>query len=153
MKFNDFRAAARRFDVTGKDLDPIEPVEPGPIHAYLLMPAEEQEYLANTYEWVLKQPGTAIIEYGTTEAACGMGVRVIYRMAFDDSDSQVCPRCVDMARLWNTDPDAYHRRVDERHERWADREDRRYEAADAADLARQESYGNEPIDNDDEEND
>jgi hypothetical protein len=52
--------------------------------------------------------------------------------------------------LWQTDPAEFQRRVDERHERWAEREQLEYDAYDEADLARKESYGNEPIEDDEE---
>jgi hypothetical protein len=74
-----------------------------------------------------------------------MGVRVIYRMAFDTADPDVCHRCVEMTVLRQRDPLEFRRRIDERHQRWREREDREYEAIDAEDLARQEAYGDDPI--------
>lgn len=49
---------------------------------------------------------------------------------------------------WQTDPAAYDRMVRERHERWDDRRRREYETLDAADLARQERYGSDPVNDD-----
>ena len=42
------------------------------------------------------------------------------------------------------------RLVNERHERWAERELERYDAIDADDLARQERYGTDPIEGEDD---
>ena len=67
------------------------------------------------------------------------------------------PRSIDVADAllderpelrWQTDPAAYDRMVRERHERWDDRRRREYETLDAADLARQERYGSDPVNDD-----
>jgi hypothetical protein len=44
-----------------------------------------------------------------------------------------------------------NRQVRERHEPWAERDRRRYEAFDAEDLERQERYGTDPIEDEDNE--
>lgn len=72
-------------------------------------------------------------------------------MKFDIAEGDVCPRCVHMSRIWLTDRAEYSRIVEERHERWEERDLARYRADVAADLARQESYGNEPIADDESE--
>ena len=124
MKIADSRSAARYFDkkldpVT-KLKDPVEPAEPGTIHAWLYNPTD---YGAR---WVLSQPGTALLEDEPAEAACGVSLRVIYRMPFDMTEDDACPRCVSIARIWQTDRNEYQRLVCERHERWAERDRRRF---------------------------
>jgi hypothetical protein len=61
----------------------------------------------------------------------------------------VCPECVSMAGLWQTDRTEYDRQVKERHEQWAERDRCRYEAFDAEDLGRQERYRTDPIEDED----
>jgi hypothetical protein len=123
--------------------EPVEPPEPGPIHAYLFDP--DPQLMTRGQRRILRQPSTAFLEEGAEEAACGMGVRVIYRRAFDTTEPDVCPRCVEMAELRQVDPAEFQRRIDERHELWDEREDRRYREFEEWDLARQESYGTDPI--------
>jgi hypothetical protein len=53
-------------------------------------------------------------------------------------------------RLWQTNRQEYDRLVNERHERLAERELERYDAIDADDLARQERYGTDPIEGEDD---
>jgi hypothetical protein len=72
-------------------------------------------------------------------------------MSFDMTQDNVCPRCVSMAGVWQTDRVEYHQRVMERHKRWAERDARRYIAFDAADLTRQELHGTDPIEDEDNE--
>ena len=55
-----------------------------------------------------------------------MSLRVIYRMPFDMTEDDACPRCVSIARIWQTDRNEYQRLVCERHERWAERDRRRF---------------------------
>jgi hypothetical protein len=62
---------------------------------------------------------------GAEEAACGKGVRVIYRMPFDTDDPDACRRCVEMAILRERNPDEFQRRIDQRHERWRERDEER----------------------------
>jgi len=52
-----------------------------------------------------------------------------------------------MAVLWQTDPDEYDRQIKARNERWAKLDEERY---DEDDLQRQESYGTDPIDDDEQ---
>jgi len=52
-----------------------------------------------------------------------------------------------MAVLWQTDPDEYDRQIKARNERWAELDEERY---DEDDLQRQESYGTDPIDDDEQ---
>ena len=49
-----------------------------------------------------------------------------------------------------TNRQEYDRLVNERHERWAEGELERYDAIDAEDLARQERYGTDPIEGEDD---
>jgi len=123
MKIADSRSAARYPDwkidpVTGYK-DPVEPAEPDEIHAWLYTPDG-----VSPTRWILNQPGTALLQDGHVEAACGVSLRVVYRMSFEMTQDNVCPRCVSMARLWQTDRVEYLQRVSERHERWAERDRR-----------------------------
>jgi hypothetical protein len=52
-----------------------------------------------------------------------------------------------MAVLWQTDPDEYDRQIKARNERWAKLDEERY---DEDDLQRHESYGTDPIDDDEQ---
>ncbi|MGC2653198.1 MAG: hypothetical protein WA317_06265 [Mycobacterium sp.] len=55
-----------------------------------------------------------------------------------------------MAQLWQDDPDEYDRQVRLRNQRWAQRDAQRYEQHDEFDdVARQESCGLDPIDEED----
>jgi hypothetical protein len=65
--------------------------------------------------------------------------------------ANVCPECVSMAGLWQTDRAEHDRQVEERHEQWAERDRRRYEAFDAEDLERQQRYGIDAIEDEDNE--
>jgi hypothetical protein len=56
-----------------------------------------------------------------------------------------------MAGLWQTNRAEYDRQVEEHHEQWAERDRRRSEAFDAEDLERQERYGTDPIEDEDNE--
>ncbi|BBY37515.1 hypothetical protein MMAN_16490 [Mycobacterium mantenii] len=148
MKIADSRSAARYPDwetdpVTGYK-DAVEPAEPGEIHAWLYTPDD-----VGPARWILNQRGTALLQDGHVEAACGLSLRVIYRMSFDMTQDNACPRCVRIARLWQTSRAEYYELIRERHERWAERDRRRYKALDANDLARQDSYGTDPIEDDD----
>jgi hypothetical protein len=69
-----------------------------------------------------------------------MGVRVVYRMEFDTGDPEACERCLEMVDLWVANRNAYRRRVQERHERQREREERNFEAFDALDLERQHAF-------------
>jgi hypothetical protein len=144
MKIENSRAAVRWFDRVPVDRDaiPVEPADPGTVHAYLFDP--DPMFASQTLKWILKQPGTALLEDGAEEAACGIGVRVVYRMAFDTGDPEACERCLEMADLWQANRNEYRRRVEERHERWRDRDRRQDEAFDAEDLARQNAFEDEP---------
>jgi hypothetical protein len=150
MNIAHSRSAARdpdwKIDPVTKDKDPVEPADPGEIHAWLYTPDPPTALVP----WILSQRGTALLEYGSVEAACGVGVRVIYRMSFDLTQDDACPRCIRMARLWQTNRQEYDRLVNERHERLAERELERYDAIDADDLARQERYGTDPIEGEDD---
>jgi hypothetical protein len=102
--------------------------------------------------WILAQPGTALLEDRQyVEAACGTSVRVIYRRPFDVNQADACTRCVEMARLWQTNPAEYDRIAKERHERWDNRHYREIDQDDDADWERQESYGSDPIDDTDDD--
>jgi hypothetical protein len=150
MKIPHTRSASRYFDlkrVPGeRDAIPVEPEDPAPIHAYLLQ--TDPDLRSTAERWILNQPGTAFLEFGAEESACGMGVRVVYRMAFDNSDGDACSRCVEMVELWRTDHSEYMRRVEERHEIWEERERRHYAAVVEADMVREHSYGTDPIEED-----
>jgi hypothetical protein len=151
VKIANSRSAARYADfkidsATGYK-DPVEPADPGEIHAWLYAPDD----VNSSSRWILNQRGTALLQDGHEEAACGVSLRVIYRMSFDMTEDNVCPRCVVMAGLWQTDRGEYHQRVRERHERWAERDRQRYEAIDTDDLARQDSHGPDPIEDEDDE--
>lgn len=126
MKIENSRSAARHFDLAdpsgNRETIPVEPSNPGTIHAYLYDP--DPVFASPTLKWILKQAGTALLEFGHDEAACGMAVRVIYRMRFDTADPDACSRCRKMFALWVADRDEYHRRVRERHEEWRQREAR-----------------------------
>jgi hypothetical protein len=136
---------------------PVEPADPDPKHAWLYSarpPDDRFRHLlkeaAQLRRWILAQPG-ALLEGGFVEAACGTRLRVVYHTPFDLDQDNACPGCVSMAQLWQTDPREYDRRVRERHDRWAERDMRRYEEIDAADLERQESCGTDPIEDEDNE--
>jgi hypothetical protein len=159
----DSRSAARRTDWTiepgTKYKIPVEPADPGPIHAWLYSadpgpvpyswPVTRKD-LAQLKRWILAQSETALLEESFVEAACGTSLRVIYLRPFDVNQRNACPKCVEMAGLWQTDPGEYERLVRERHERWDERSLGEYEDVDAADWERQESYGTDPIDIDDD---
>jgi hypothetical protein len=87
------------------DALPVEPEDPAPIHAYLSN--IDPNFRQSTERWIINQPGTAFLEFGHEESACGMGVRVVYRMAFDNADGDACPRCIEMVNLWRTDFSEY----------------------------------------------
>jgi hypothetical protein len=152
------RSAARRTDWTiepgTKYRIPVDPADPGPIHAWLYSADDPKTSSATRKElgqlkrWILAQPGTALLEEPFVEAACGTSLRVIYRRLFDVNQSDACPRCVEMARLWHTEPAEYHRILIERHKRWDERSWRAYEELDAADWERQQSHGTDPIEDD-----
>jgi len=55
-----------------------------------------------------------------------------------------------MAVPWQTDPDEYDRQIKARNERWAECDAERYDEYDELDLERQESYGTDPIDDDEQ---
>jgi hypothetical protein len=161
VKIADSRSAARRTDWTiepgAKYKIPVEPADPGPKHAWLYSADPDDALLrspkdvAQLRRWILAQPGTALLEEGFVEAACGTSLRVVYRTPFDTDQDNACPKCVSMARLRQTNPSEYDRLVRERHERWAERNMHRYEEIDAADLERQEGYGTDPIEDEDNE--
>jgi hypothetical protein len=149
LKIPNSRAAHRHFDTRRNPddhyFDPVVPDKPGPDHAYVYDPNVRHP----PQDWILKETGIAgiaFLEGGAEESACGMGVRIVYARAFDTDDAAACPRCVEIAMLWATSPSEFRRRVEERHERWRQREEREYEAIDASDLLRQEAYGTDPID-------
>ena len=79
-------------------------------------------------------------------AACGRRLRVIYLYPFDTAEVGVCSKCASMADLWGTDPDEYERRVRVLNERWAQRDASRFDEFDADYFERQEFYGTDPID-------
>ncbi|MCV7330090.1 hypothetical protein [Mycobacterium cookii] len=66
-------------------------------------------------------------ECGSTDAACGARVRVILPMTFDLCEDNACARCVELARIWQRDPDECMRLIQSRHDRWRAREDQRRE--------------------------
>ena len=74
------------------------------------------------------------------------GCAVVYRMEFDTGDPEACERCLEMVDLWVANRNAYRRRVQERHERWREREQRKYGAMDAEDLERQNAFDELPDD-------
>ena len=125
MKVEDSRAAARHWDLGEKGTAPAEPEEPGTIHAYLYQPDVMSESESMTFKWLMKEAGTALLEFAPAEAACGMAVRVIYRMPFDTEETDACGRCLAMVELWLKDRSEYHRKVEERHDKWAERDSRR----------------------------
>ncbi|TAM64959.1 hypothetical protein [Mycobacterium sp.] len=146
MKVSNSRRAHRYFDVVRNPHDhwndPVPPKEPGPSHAYLFDPRNPRPAQA----WILKHASSpAFLQDGAETAACGMGVRTIYPEPFDTDGVGACPRCAEMALLRQTDPVEFQRRLTERQERWHERDNRRWKAVDLADLKRQESYGSQPI--------
>ncbi|MGH3634149.1 MAG: hypothetical protein ACRDTS_08665 [Mycobacterium sp.] len=160
MKVADSRAAARSPDMKRDPVtrywDPVEPADPGPIHAWLYSAdpgppidwfRDEPKNVARLRRWILDRPETALLEDGEfVRAACGRRVRVIYLHPFDTAEVGVCLGCASMADLWQTDPDEYDRRVKVRNERWAQRDAQRYDEFDADYFERQESCGTDPID-------
>jgi hypothetical protein len=146
MKVSNSRRAHRYFDRVRNTIDhfedPVVPENPGPAHAYLFDPKNPRPGQG----WIQKHVSApAFLEDGAEQSACGKGIRTIYPTAFDTDDSDACPRCIEMSLLWETDPAEFRRRVAERHQRWREREDRRWDAIDHDDYLRQESYGTEPI--------
>jgi len=162
VKVADSRAAARspdmKRDPVTKYWDPVEPADPDPIHAWLYSAdpgppidwfRDAPKDVARLRRYILGRPGTALLEDGGfVRAACGRRVRVIYLHPFDTAKVGVCPQCASMAVLWQTDPAEYDRQVRVRNERWAQRDAQRYDEFDEFDLERQESYGTDPIDDD-----
>lgn len=151
-----------KIDLVEKCRKPVEPADPGPIHAWLYSAdngppihawLDAPGNQARLRGWILRQRDTALVEDGEfVRAACGTRLQVIYRRSFDvTTEANVCPECVSMAGLWQTDRAEYDRQVKARHEQWAERDRRRYEAFDAEDLERQERYGTDPIEEEDNE--
>ena len=164
VKVANSRAAAcspdTKWDPITKYRQPVEPADPGPIHAWLYSAdpgppikgfLDRPTELARLRRWILGQHErheTALLEDdGFVRAACGSRVRVIYLHPFDTANVGVCPKCASMAVLWQTDPDEYDRQIKARNERWAELDEERY---DEDDLQRQESYGTDPIDDDEQ---
>jgi hypothetical protein len=150
-----------KIDRVEKCRRPVEPANPGPIHAWLYSAdpgppihtwLDAPGNQARLRGWILCRRDTALVEGGEfVRSACGTRLRVIYRRSFDATEANACPECVSMAGLWQTDRAEYDRQVKERHERWTESDVQRYEAIDAEDLARQERYGTDPIEDDDNE--
>src|SRR5947209_10780331 len=142
MQIINSRAAARRPDMKIDPVDksryPVEPANPGPIHAWLYdanpgPPIDWFRDLAETVarlrRWILNSPQTALLEDGEfVRAACGRPVRVIYRRPFNTAEAHVCAECAEMAELWQSNVDEYDRRVAERNERWTENDRRRLDA-------------------------
>ena len=167
MKVAESRAAARLADMTRDPVtgywDPVEPADPGPIHAWLYSadpgPAidcfrDAPKDVARVRRWILGRHETALLEDGEfVRAACGRRVRVVYLNPFDTAKTGVCPKCASMAQLWQNDPDEYDRQVKVRNERWAERDAQRYDAYDefdAEELEFQKLDSAGPIDNEED---
>jgi hypothetical protein len=116
---------------------PVEPADPGPIHAWLYSAnpgppidwfRDDPRDIARLRHWILGRPDTALLEDGEfVRAACGRQVRVIYRHPFNTAKVGVCLECASMAELWQTDPSDYDRLTAERNERWAANDRRRHD--------------------------
>jgi hypothetical protein len=127
-----------KIDEVEKCRKPVEPADSGPIHAWLYSAdngppihawLDAPGNQARLRGWILTQRDTALVEDGEfVRAACGTRLRVIYRRSFHaTTEANVCPECVSMASLWQTDRAEYDRQVKERHEQWAERDKSRYE--------------------------
>jgi hypothetical protein len=167
VRIADSRAAARvadmKRDPITKYWDPMEPAEPGPMHAWLYAAdpgppidcfRDVPKNVNRLRRWILARPETALLEDREfVRAACGRRVRVIYLHPFDTANVGACPQCVSMAQLWQDDPDEYDRQVRLRNEQWAQRDAQRYDEYDefdSDDFARQKSCGTDPIDDEED---
>ena len=149
------------FDRVGKFEFPVEPADPGPIHAWLYSAnpgppidsfRDAPKDLTRLRRWILSQRETALLEDGDfVRAACGRRVRVIYLYPFNTVKVDACPECASMAKLWQTDPDEYDRQVAERNERWAANDRRRLEEQDDAASEEYDDDGEDnPIEQEDD---
>lgn len=132
MLIDNSRKAVRRYDLVQHPNDhpkdsptePAVPVEPGQIHAVLYEPPTPEapdsghpkfwsRYFADDSQLVSM---TAPLFRVATEhqspytAACGARVKVVYPMKFSSTESDACPRCVELAVLRQTNRSEYERR-------------------------------------------
>jgi hypothetical protein len=153
VKIENSRGAARRYvieqDKSG-DRYPAVPEDYGPVHALLWdsRPGPEKQYPL----WRNKIHREEFL-HTPEEAACGVPVRLVFPVPFDDKDEEdACPDCLAMVDLWVRDRPAYDRIVtDRRRRRWERENERRHaqeteEALDAFILRQARALGDIPQD-------